>query len=103
MSTRNTIDTFHKKYTIDANGCWIWKSAKRPGKSPNWYFDGKEQLVHRWSYEYHNSQIPNGMVVCHRCDQPHCVNPDHLFVGTHQDNVQDCIKKGRRAKTWKRK
>jgi hypothetical protein len=98
MRIKNTIDTFHKRYNVDVNDCWIWNSAKQPTKSPNWWFNGKEQLVHRWSYQYFKGPIPQGLVVCHSCDNPHCVNPNHLFIGTQKDNIQDCIKKGRRFK-----
>lgn len=92
---KNSIDTFHEKYIVDTNQCWVWKSAKRPTKSPNWWIDGKEQLVHRWSYEYFKGPIPKGLVVCHSCDNPHCVNPDHLWIGTQRDNIQDAKNKGR--------
>jgi len=51
--------------------------------------------AHRFSWEMHNGPIPNGMMVCHRCDNSRCVRPDHLFLGSAQDNVNDMIGKGR--------
>lgn len=61
--------------------------------------DRKNLKAHRFSYEYHVGKIPSGMLVCHTCDNPSCVNPKHLFIGTWKDNVQDMIKKGRRYDT----
>lgn len=51
--------------------------------------------AHRFSYQQFKGKIPDGMIVCHSCDTPACVNPEHLWVGTYQDNSDDCHKKGR--------
>lgn len=56
---------------------------------------GKIRMAHRVSYETHIGPIPPGMLVCHHCDRPACINPAHLFIGTHKDNVADMMAKGR--------
>jgi hypothetical protein len=86
------------------NGCWEWAlyidkrgygELKMPGTRVN-------KRAHRVAYEARFGDIPKGLFVCHKCDNPKCVNPDHLFVGTHQDNMDDMMKKNRhaRAKTF---
>ncbi len=62
----------------------------------------KNQYAHRVAYELATGPIPEGMVVCHRCDTPACINPDHLFVGTQQDNIADMHRKGRRVYATRR-
>lgn len=52
-------------------------------------------MAHRYSWIMQNGSIPDGMIICHKCDNPKCVNPDHLFLGTHKDNTQDAIAKKR--------
>lgn len=76
--------------------CWLWnKHINQWGYGTVTYKGKKSTLVHRASYNYFISTIPEGLLVCHKCDVPACFNPNHLFIGTNYDNVQDCIKKKR--------
>lgn len=96
----NAIERFHKKYEIDESGCWLWTGGTRPNSRGipyprHWTDDQKSIGAHRFSFELTLGAIPKGMYVCHKCDTPLCVNPDHLFVGTHNDNMLDMVQKKR--------
>jgi hypothetical protein len=90
----------HVEYD-EASGCWEWVGSKRNGYGRmivGSRTDGTRKSVsaHRVSYELeHGEEIPAGMEVCHKCDNPCCVNPFHLFLGTRQDNIDDRERKGR--------
>ena len=81
---------------VPESGCWIWvggwNSTSRYGR---YRINGRYVDTHRLFYLMFKGEIPKGMHVCHKCDTPPCCNPDHLFVGTPADNMQDMIKKGR--------
>ena len=80
-------------------GCWIWTGAKCPaGYGFIKRKDGAQLKAHRVSYEFTFGPIANGMFVCHRCDNPSCVRPSHLFMGSAQDNMTDMVAKGRAAR-----
>lgn len=75
--------------------CWPWTGCRTPKGYGLAGFTSGTVGAHRLSYRMHKGEIPPGMVVCHRCDNPPCCNPNHLFLGTHRDNVLDKIAKGR--------
>lgn len=76
--------------------CHIWTGAFN-NKGYGVFMDGKAKLAHRVSYEIHTGVIPDGACVLHKCDTPLCVNPDHLFLGTQQENIADMVSKHRTA------
>lgn len=82
-------------------GCWLWNATRDGGGYGRMKVGGSFVRTHRLSYELHVGAIPHGMCVCHRCDVPACVNPEHLFVGTQLDNIKDRCEKGRTAKHGK--
>lgn len=80
------------------DGCWIWTGAvHRDGYGVMGVGRGTQKRAHRVSYEQFVGPIPDGMLICHRCDTPLCVNPAHLFAGTPQDNTRDMCAKGRKG------
>lgn len=88
------------EYKIDKqSGCWEWLGPKnRVGGYGIFYRKSKKYYAHRYYYEAVFGEIPKGFNACHKCDNPGCVNPNHIFIGTHRDNMLDASKKGRIGK-----
>ena len=87
---------FESKILKKTGGCWEWMGVKDSKGYGRFRVKKRMILSHRFSFEFFNkSKIRKGKIICHSCDNPRCVNPDHLWEGTHKDNVLDKIKKGR--------
>jgi len=94
-----TEERFEAKYTPDPNtGCWNWTAFVNSQGYGAFSLDGKAIVAHRVSYMMFVGPIPAEICVCHKCDNPGCVNPDHLFLGTRADNMRDKVVKGRQAR-----
>jgi hypothetical protein len=105
MPTHDYVRIFHARYRVDpATGCWVWH-PKRAARSASW--DGRTYYpqvrvapyitmrASHFSLQLDGRPLKPGEIACHHCDNRLCVNPEHLFAGSHRDNVQDCIAKGR--------
>lgn len=101
-----TIDdptlTFEQRFwgkVLKTDGCWLWMAGKDQdgyGKfSVGPRSIARPKLAHRIAWELTNGEVSESIFVLHRCDNPSCVRPDHLFLGTHQDNMDDMVAKGR--------
>jgi len=96
--TRTPLEVRFWRYVHKTEGCWLWTGAPNRTGYGTIRRSGRGSallLAHRASWELHNGPIPEGLAVCHECDTPPCVRPEHLFLGTIADNNADMMGKGR--------
>lgn len=77
------------------DSCWVWTKGKLAGGYGQVVVNKQKWTAHRLFYTAYNGPIPNGLLVCHTCDNPSCVNPEHLYCGTHKDNNRDTYTRNR--------
>jgi hypothetical protein len=87
-----------KNVSINEHGCWEWLKGLNSNGYGTIYHNGKKQYVHRLSYSLHVRTLRANEIILHSCDNPKCINPDHLISGTQQDNINDAKNKGRMAR-----
>jgi hypothetical protein len=99
------IIRFEKRFIKDKNNCWIWKTSKDKSGYGQFWYKGKVLRAHRFSWVLYRGEIPKEMYVCHHCDIRTCQNPEHLFLGSCKENIQDASRKKRlkRSKKTKKK
>ncbi len=88
-------ERFEDKYVIWSNGCWHWTACVHKGYGQFRVSPKRLIEAHRFSYELHIGEIPKGLLVLHKCNHSMCVNPSHLYLGNHSDNIADAIDNGR--------
>lgn len=90
---------FEEKCIPEPNsGCWIWLYSLTSNGYGQFSYNGRQRRAIRVAYEIYKDKIPDGMIVRHKCDNKLCVNPDHLVLGTHNDNMSDMVKRNRQAR-----
>lgn len=96
MQPPDEVQRFWSKVDTSSD-CWIWTAGRGRGGYGKFRANGRSVPAHRYSFLLHHGNIPDDKFVCHTCDNRICVRPDHLYAGTHQDNMRDRAERGRAA------
>lgn len=97
----NALKFFSSRIVPTESGCWEWSTGRNSDGYGRVWYKGKITLAHRAAWDGLCGPIPQGLWVLHKCDNPPCVNPDHLFIGDRKDNMRDCASKGRSSNAFK--
>jgi hypothetical protein len=92
---RQAMPEHFRSMIEQSDGCWLWSGSKDRDGYGTYHVSRVTQKAHRVSWELSFGAVPDGLCVLHKCDNPCCVRPDHLFLGTQADNVKDMNQKGR--------
>jgi len=93
---KTDIQKFEERYIPEPNsGCWLWVGASVNGEKGHFRMRGREWIASRAAWELYRGPIPEGAYVLHHCDNPWCVNPGHLYIGSQTDNMQDAKRRNR--------
>lgn len=92
---KSVEERIKNKIKITENGCWEWQGYVLKSGYAQMSVNNKSTLIHRATYELYKGKIPDGLLACHTCDNKICCNPNHIFLGTYKDNMQDAQKKGK--------
>jgi hypothetical protein len=97
---RRSIADIISRWKLAPNGCHEWSGTRNKGGYPLLNYKGRTRLAARLIWEWRFGPIPTGMLLCHHCDNPPCINFDHLFLGTAKDNSDDMIRKKKDGKVF---
>lgn len=100
INATNELKAKFELHFDKSDGCWVWNRNNKCAYYGVFLLEGVHVHAHRVSWMIYCSDIPKGMVICHKCDNRRCINPSHLFVGTQRDNLLDAKSKGRLRNHW---
>lgn len=102
MKNKTFLERFEEKIYYSLDGCWYWLGGLNPDGYGQMCIKRVAKQASRVSYRIYKGEIPEGMHICHTCDNPSCVNPYHLWAGTRKDNMLDMVQKGRNGYTGRK-